>query len=39
LPMATAGLAAKRYLIRALTLGAVTRGERESVRFENTEVV
>jgi multiple sugar transport system permease protein len=31
LPVATAGLAAKRYLVRALTLGAVTRGEGESV--------
>ena len=31
LPMATAGLAAKRYLVRALTLGAVTKGEGECV--------
>lgn len=37
--MATAGLAAKRYLVRALTLGVVTRGEGESVKFENTGVV
>ena len=39
LPMATAGLAAKRYLVRALTLGVVARGEGESVKFENTGVV
>lgn len=39
LPMATAGLAAKRYLVRALTLGVVARGEGERVKFENTGVV
>jgi hypothetical protein len=39
LPMATAGLAAKRYLVRALTLGVVTRGEGESVKPENPGVV
>jgi ABC-type glycerol-3-phosphate transport system permease component len=36
LPMATAGLAVRHYLVRALTLGAVTEGEGESVKFENT---
>jgi hypothetical protein len=39
LPMATVGLAVRRYLVRALTLGAVTRGEGESVKRENTGVV
>ena len=36
LPMATAGLAVRRYLVRALTLGAVTECEGESVKGENT---
>ena len=35
-PMATAGLAVGRYLVRALILGEVTGGEGESVKFENT---
>jgi hypothetical protein len=36
LPMALAGLAVMRYLVHALTLGAVTGGEGESVKLENT---
>jgi len=35
LPMALAGLAVMRYLVHALTLGAVTGGEGESVKLEN----
>jgi hypothetical protein len=36
LPMALAGLAARRYLVRALTLGAAIGSKGESVKFENT---
>ena len=36
LPMATGDLAVRRYLVRALTLGAVTEGEGENVKFEKT---
>jgi hypothetical protein len=36
LPMALAGLAVRRYLVRAPSLGAVSGGEGESVKFENT---
>ena len=39
LPMATAGLAAKRCLVRALTLGVAIGGEEGSMKFENTGVV
>ena len=36
LPIALAGLAIRRYLVRAVTLGAVAGGEGESVKFEDT---
>jgi hypothetical protein len=34
--MALAGLTVRRYLVRALILGAVTGDEGESVKFDNT---
>ena len=39
LPMALAGLAVRRYLVRALTLGAAIGGEEVSMKVENTGVV
>jgi ABC-type glycerol-3-phosphate transport system permease component len=39
LPIALANLAIRRYLVRALTLGAVAGGEEARVKFENTGVI
>jgi hypothetical protein len=39
LSIALAGRAIRRYLVRALALGAVAGGEGASVKFENTGVV
>jgi hypothetical protein len=39
LPMALAGPAVRRNLVRMLTLGAAIGGEEESMKFENTGVV
>ena len=39
LPMALAGPAVRRYVVRMLTLGAAIGGEEESMKFENTGVV
>ena len=39
LPMALAGPAVRRYLVRALTLGAAIGGEEVSMKVENTGVV